>query len=61
MDQGTNDTRRFLVDGETFTLAEMLLANEGDWAMCDELEAMKPGDVRDDYHAERVECVAVSS
>ena len=56
----TTDTRRFTVDGESYTLAEMLAANAGDDETCEALVAMRPGDVRDDYHAERVECVEVS-
>lgn len=57
----TNDTRRCLIDGESYTLAEMMAANIADQDTCDWLRAAKPGDVRDDYHAERVECVAVAS
>ena len=54
----TNDSRRFVVDGERYSLAEMLDANAEDDVTCDWLRAAKPGDVFDDMHAERIECIA---
>ena len=61
MDQGTNDTRRYLIGGHAYTLAEMLESNADDEDVCMTLSAMKPGDCLREMHAEDVDCVAVSS
>lgn len=54
----------FQIDGTTYTLAEMLDANgHGEPCgvvcadVCAWLIAAKVGDVSDDYHGERIECV----
>ena len=47
----------FKVAGETFTRADMLAANVDDAATCAWLATAKAGDVLEQMHAERVECV----
>ena len=54
------ETRRYVIGGGTYTLAEMLSANEGDDALAADLAEMLPGDCRHDMHGEDVDCVRVS-
>ena len=56
---GTIQGLRFVVDGERFTLAEMLDANEGDDATCDWCRNAAPGDCANAWQANRVDCIAV--
>ena len=53
--QATDAT--FVVAGETFTRADMLASNADDAETCAWLATAKPGEVLDQMHGERVECV----
>lgn len=50
----------FVVAGETFTLADMLAVNADDAATCAWLATAKPGEVLEQFHGERVQCVPVA-